>query len=97
MSDPLLGEVCCFHKPRLRTRKRPDLIWPSDYCLLVLFPVGGDEATMHRPESIESVFRVLVQLGRESGAQVTFSFRLQAATLEEIDGLSLLIHDSKMC
>lgn len=70
---------------------------PRTIVLLLLFLVGGDEITMHSPESIKSVFRALGPLGRESGAQVTFFFQPQAATLEEIDGSNLLIHDSEIC
>lgn len=55
--------------------------------------MGGDETTVHIPELIKGVFSALGQLGRESGAQATFSFQPQAATLGEIGvpSLSLML------
>ncbi|GAB0196246.1 hypothetical protein GRJ2_002089900 [Grus japonensis] len=55
------------------TGKLPSLVQPSDCYPVLLFHVGGDEATMHSPRAIKRDFRALGWLLGESGAQVIFS------------------------
>ena len=45
-TDPPLREVCCLAAAQVKdiTRKLLRLVWPSDYHLLLLFHVGGNEA-----------------------------------------------------
>lgn len=99
-TEPPLREVCYLPGAWVKdiARKPPSLVRPSDYYLLLLFHVGGDEAATHSPRAIKRDCRALGWLVRESGAQVIFSstlpFQLWAATLEETDGPSLLIHGS---
>ena len=80
-ADPPLGEDCCLPGSRVKdiTRKLPSLVQPSDYYPLLLFHVGGDEATMHSAKVIKRDFRVSGQFLRESGAQVIFFSLLPVA------------------
>jgi len=80
-ADPPHREVCCLPGAQLRdiTRKLPSLVQPSDYCLLLLFHVGGDKVAIRSPGVIKRDFRDLGWLVRESGAQAIFSSLLPAA------------------
>jgi len=71
-------------------------VLPLDYYTLLLFHVGGDEATTHSPKAIKRHFRALGQLVRVPSAQVIFSSILPAAGtyMGKTDGPILLIHGS---
>ena len=97
-TNPPLREVCCLPRTWVKdiTRKLPSLVRPLSYYPLLLFHAGGGKASTSSPRAIKREFKVLGLLVRESGAQVVFSslLQLQAATLEETDGPSLLTHGS---
>ena len=78
---PSLREVCCLPGAQVKdiTRKLPSLVRSSDYYQLLLFHMGGDEATTSSPRASRRDFRALGQLVRESGAQVIFSSVLPIA------------------
>jgi len=80
-TDLPLREACCMPGAWVKdiTRKLPRLIWPSDYYPLLLFHVGGNEATTHSPRVIKRDFRALGWWVRESAAQVIFSSILPVA------------------
>ncbi|KAK4810861.1 hypothetical protein QYF61_008833 [Mycteria americana] len=60
-ADTSHREVCCLPGARVRdiTRKLPSLVEPSDYYLLLLFHVGGDEVAVCGPREIKRDFRAL--------------------------------------
>jgi len=70
--DPFCREVCCLPGAWVRgvARKLSDLVCPSDYYLLLVMQVGGDEIAERSPKAIK---RALGQLVEGSGASVVFS------------------------
>lgn len=56
-------------------RELPALVQPSEYYPLLIFQVGGDEASRQSPRDFETKrdFRALGQLVKRSGMQVEFS------------------------
>ena len=77
-TEPPLREACCLPGAWVQgsTGKLPSLGWPTDYCPLLLFRLGGDKAATRGPRVIERVFGAL---GWESGTRVIFPSLLPAA------------------
>lgn len=77
-------------------RKLPGLVWPSDYCLLLVIHVGSDEVVEGWPKAIRRDFRVLTQLVEGPGAQVVFSSQNQPVSGKNTEGnrLTYLISTS---
>jgi len=68
-------EYYCLPGAQVRdvARKVPGLLWPSDYYLLLVMQVGGDEITERSRKTIKRDFRAVGWLVEGSGAQVVFS------------------------
>jgi len=73
--DPLHREVCCVLGARVKDvrKKLPSLVWPPDYCPLLLFQVGTDDIGRTSLKTMKQDFRAFGRQVKASGAQVVFS------------------------
>jgi len=51
----------------------PNLVHSTDYCLLVIFQMSGEEAASRSLRGMKKDFKALEWLVKESGAHVIFS------------------------
>lgn len=50
---PTRRKVCCLPYVKDLTRRLPSLVWPMDYCLVLIFSVGCEEVETHSLRAIK--------------------------------------------